>query len=899
MHSSRKKNDIHIQMTTKAPKPQDALAAWSFAIPAVLAAAFCLFSVGYALFSSGFFTRASILFFCITALVPAAFFGYLLFGKGVVRWVVGGVGLLAFAFYLLQSWKDIFKGLNNLIVWTVGRINQYYLQDFVTIAPFGTSSERLNGELHLFFFLSVLFGFILVSSLSMKQGVIWSIMLLAPCFWIACNLCDTPQRIAILLLFMSFFAVFAICSSRYKRGRTGGGVEVGFHEGGFLGSADVMVYNSKGSGGSIFIWVNGLVLLIVAVAVLLYPKVTYSGTAPFEKIGQNPQEFVEDLRITGFPGFSIGQMGVNGGRLDSGSRYGTSYKTHLSLKSQTLVPMFLKGYTGALYKGTKWDKLEQEELLRLQSITKDYAALGITPQTTARAFLESISGGGKSADNILYPRHTLFSENIAANRSYTYLPYNNLTDYFTDSQWSEEEFSDEAIISGKNKGKSEFATQYMLVESASGKYSADLSSLYANVSLTLSDSNTAEVFAENYKLILQMMRDQYKDNIDSLGVKAEAEEQLFSEQFLDYEEFIFDNYLTLPKELVLLKAEAVRLRKSSTNPYAAVQEYLKEHAIYDFNPGAVPDGKDYVEYFLFENHRGYCTHFATAATLLFRGMGIPARYVEGYVMTVNDISDGAVGDDTSMMTADIPDSNAHSWVEVWMGMAGWQPVEVTPGFSENGVAPPSAGAPLPEAMQNATPLPEASADTSSDITAETSSEAVVDSEAENEEGEESSGTESDTKAKAEEFVPKRISDATMAFLYGFAGLIVFVILMRVGRIAAKLFRKRLERLDDTNRSTRCGYRFILAQVAILGCRIKRNETELQFAARLADTDEMPLRHGVEEAVSLATGAWYSNTRVSEADRDRVWEFANSLSEEMATSLPIIRRLIFMFLLWLG
>ncbi len=39
------------------------------------------------------------------------------------------------------------------------------------------------------------------------------------------------------------------------------------------------------------------------------------------------------------------------------------------------------------------------------------------------------------------------------------------------------------------------------------------------------------------------------------------------------------------------------------------------------------------EYFLLENQRGYCMHFATAATLLLRTMGVPARYVEGYILS--------------------------------------------------------------------------------------------------------------------------------------------------------------------------------------------------------------------------------------------------------------------------
>lgn len=55
-------------------------------------------------------------------------------------------------------------------------------------------------------------------------------------------------------------------------------------------------------------------------------------------------------------------------------------------------------------------------------------------------------------------------------------------------------------------------------------------------------------------------------------------------------------------------------------------EALWELAVYDTEPGATPAGKDFVEYFLFENRKGFCVHFASAGTLLFRLAGKEARY---------------------------------------------------------------------------------------------------------------------------------------------------------------------------------------------------------------------------------------------------------------------------------
>jgi len=90
---------------------------------------------------------------------------------------------------------------------------------------------------------------------------------------------------------------------------------------------------------------------------------------------------------------------------------------------------------------------------------------------------------------------------------------------------------------------------------------------------------------------------------------------------------------------------------------------------YDLYAPAVPSGEDYVAWFLNEQKTGCCMHYATAATLLLRMLGVPARYVSGYVVNIPDSGFAAV-----------PDRQAHAWIEVYLDGLGWYPVEVTPGF---------------------------------------------------------------------------------------------------------------------------------------------------------------------------------------------------------------------------
>ena len=77
---------------------------------------------------------------------------------------------------------------------------------------------------------------------------------------------------------------------------------------------------------------------------------------------------------------------------------------------------------------------------------------------------------------------------------------------------------------------------------------------------------------------------------------------------------------------------------------------------------------------LYEQKRGFCIHFATVGTQLFRMYGIPARYVTGYSV----LPDMLRTDPQMGYTAQVPDSRAHAWVEVYTQSAGWIPVEVTP-----------------------------------------------------------------------------------------------------------------------------------------------------------------------------------------------------------------------------
>lgn len=104
------------------------------------------------------------------------------------------------------------------------------------------------------------------------------------------------------------------------------------------------------------------------------------------------------------------------------------------------------------------------------------------------------------------------------------------------------------------------------------------------------------------------------------------------------------------------------------------QQLLWEDNYYSFDLEEVPDGKDSVEYFLFEQHKGYCVHFASAATLLLRMYGIPARFASGYLVLPSDFKEN----EDHTWTASVTDERAHAWTEIYNDNIGFTPLEATP-----------------------------------------------------------------------------------------------------------------------------------------------------------------------------------------------------------------------------
>lgn len=130
-------------------------------------------------------------------------------------------------------------------------------------------------------------------------------------------------------------------------------------------------------------------------------------------------------------------------------------------------------------------------------------------------------------------------------------------------------------------------------------------------------------------------------------------------------------FLQLPEPLdPRIRQLAEQITAAATSNYdraAAIERHLRSQFGYTLDLGN--PGDDPLAWFLFERRMGHCEYFASAMTVMLRTLGIPARYVTGFLP--GEFND--VGNDFIVRASD-----AHSWVEVYFPGYGWIPFDPTP-----------------------------------------------------------------------------------------------------------------------------------------------------------------------------------------------------------------------------
>lgn len=116
--------------------------------------------------------------------------------------------------------------------------------------------------------------------------------------------------------------------------------------------------------------------------------------------------------------------------------------------------------------------------------------------------------------------------------------------------------------------------------------------------------------------------------------------------------------------------EAVIGAKTDYEKARAIKAAIERQCKYNLKAPAIPSGENAVEAFLFKNREGYCDLFATAMTVCARVVGLPARYVQGYLPFAGDMEQGAYV---------VRDADYHAWCEILFDDSGWVVMDATEG----------------------------------------------------------------------------------------------------------------------------------------------------------------------------------------------------------------------------
>lgn len=143
-----------------------------------------------------------------------------------------------------------------------------------------------------------------------------------------------------------------------------------------------------------------------------------------------------------------------------------------------------------------------------------------------------------------------------------------------------------------------------------------------------------------------------------------------------YRRFVHDVYTQLPEDVetflqqtygdaVPVTYDASLLSEIAITGY--VSQLVQDGKHYQLNTPKLPEGEEFVSWWLTQSETGYCVHFATAAAVLLRHYGIPARYVTGYLVDAKQDA-----------WTDVTQDDAHAWVEYYSDTAGWTVFDPTP-----------------------------------------------------------------------------------------------------------------------------------------------------------------------------------------------------------------------------
>ena len=335
-------------------------------------------------------------------------------------------------------------------------------------------------------------------------------------------------------------------------------------------------------------------------------------------------EQVDTLRYGSNAGLPEGNMTKVGPRQ-------ISEDTVLEVTMTQPISYYLRGFVGEAYANSRWSTLDSKTLSEAADTFYWLHQDGFYAQSQLTTAAQAGVPDALRYDN------TVTVQNIGASGKYLYAPYELLAD---SDVLDAAQIGDRTLLASGLRGQRTYSfhasdniiTQYQRLAAA-----------------LLEETEQTNTFLNTEAAYNRFAYDHYTDIPDD--VRGFLEEKLGGYQ-KDEGQVHFDYQRA--KQNILF--------------------YLTTYITYEENVLPITGG-DFALTFLDGTQSGYDVHYATAAALMFRYYGIPARYVEGYLVTKDDAAQMKSG-----QTLNVGGNRAHAWVEYYQDGLGWLPFEATPTY---------------------------------------------------------------------------------------------------------------------------------------------------------------------------------------------------------------------------
>lgn len=543
---------------------------------------------------------------------------------------------------MLLMWDGILGGFRQAANEVIDFINRYYNTIIPALNVRGVSAW--NNESHIFFlYLVTLLLWLISYGLVRRRKPI--LPLLPPVLFLALSLAvgKAPKPQALVLFFLLAAGTL---------GFTGGTVAEDAAEAGRGTAALRLRHMLMG------LCLTGLVLTVVWRAA--YPNAQHmvERRDDIEDFAEDSLNYMIETLSSMSGGFSWFGWSQEGRISNSTPRFQETEVLRVTTDQLPRNTVYLRGYVGDTYDHGKWTNEGEAPFAEEAAGWQDSLQKQSQSRIQSMPYISQQSVWSVESDAMVYD--ITYTD---TSRPYAYLPYYTdaagTTDLLTGEAASlrfvgdsmvEREDQDGIRVDGYRKNNI-MDMQYGLLQ----QQDQQLMNRYRH-------------YVERYTAVDEDLTD-----LKTLGSSLRG---VYASQYASYVEDSFGNDNTVESGS---SVAGTREQMRQIICISLVQQELWKRS-YELELDSVPFGEDVVEYFLFQGEQGYCEHFASAGVLLLREMGIPARYVSGYVIWKDDFAAEDGG-----FTASVLDSRAHAWAEIYLEGVGWVPVEMTPG-SYSGMA---------------------------------------------------------------------------------------------------------------------------------------------------------------------------------------------------------------------